>query len=51
MEQTLSQVSLRLEQINYSPTTKRTYLAMIRLFLEHFRAEDLRAKEQLDYLD
>lgn len=32
--------------MNYSPTTKRTYLAMLRLFLERFKAEDLRALEE-----
>ncbi|MDF9801415.1 integrase/recombinase XerD [Catalinimonas alkaloidigena] len=46
MDQILSQVALRLEQMNYSPSTKKTYVGMLRLFLGHFPSQDLRSLEE-----
>lgn len=40
-EQILHQVQLRLQQLNYSYSTQKTYLGMLKVFLTYFKEENL----------
>lgn len=40
-EQILHQLQLRLQQLNYSYSTQKTYLGMLKVFLAYFKEEKL----------
>ncbi|MGB3589966.1 MAG: phage integrase N-terminal SAM-like domain-containing protein [Tunicatimonas sp.] len=41
MEETIRQTQLHLQQRNYSYSTQKTYLGMLKVFLHYFQGEDL----------